>query len=100
LRTVGVALVAAMLVTPPAAAYLVVRRLPAMMALSAGIGVVSAVAGLYVSYYLDVASGAAVVLVATAVFLLAYLFAPARGWAWRLSRKLTLRGTRNSREGL
>jgi manganese/iron transport system permease protein len=79
LRTVGVALVAAMLVTPPAAAYLLTRRLPAMMAVSALIGVVSAIGGLYVSYYLDVASGGAMVLVATGIFLLAFLFAPGKG---------------------
>lgn len=79
LRTVGVALVAAMLVTPPATAFLLTRRLPTMMATSAAIGVVSSVAGLYVSYYLDVASGSAVVLVATAIFVLAFLFAPRKG---------------------
>jgi ABC-type Mn2+/Zn2+ transport system permease subunit len=79
LRTVGVALVAAMLVTPPAAAYLLTRRLPVMMAVSAVIGIVSAVGGLYASYYLDVAPSGAMVLVATAVFLLAFLFAPGRG---------------------
>lgn len=79
LRTVGVALVAAMLVTPPATAFLLTRRLPAMMATSAAIGVASSVAGLYLSYYLDVASGSAVVLVATGVFLLAFLFAPRKG---------------------
>jgi ABC-type Mn2+/Zn2+ transport system permease subunit len=79
LRTVGVALVAAMLVTPPAAAYLITRRLPVMMAVSALIGVVSAVGGLYASYYLDVAPSGAMVLVATGVFLLAFLFAPGRG---------------------
>jgi ABC-type Mn2+/Zn2+ transport system permease subunit len=84
LRTVGVALVAAMLVTPPAAAYLLTRRLPAMMAVSVAIGVVSAVGGLYVSYYLNVASGGAMVLVATAIFLAAFLFAPRKGVAWRL----------------
>ena len=79
LQTVGVGLVAAMLVTPAATAYLLTRRLAAMMAVSAVIGAASSVAGLYVSYYLDVASGAAVVLIATAAFLLAYLFAPRRG---------------------
>ncbi|NLE11849.1 MAG: metal ABC transporter permease [Actinobacteria bacterium] len=86
LRTVGVALVAAMLVTPPAAAYLLTRRLPAMMAVSALIGIVSAIGGLYVSYYLNVASGGAMVLVATGIFLVAFLFAPARGVLWRLRR--------------
>ncbi|MFA4965011.1 MAG: metal ABC transporter permease, partial [Thermoleophilia bacterium] len=57
LQTVGVGLVAAMLVTPAASAYLLTRRLPAMMAVAALIGAASSVAGLYVSYYLDVASG-------------------------------------------
>ncbi|MFH0917177.1 MAG: metal ABC transporter permease, partial [bacterium] len=85
LRTVGVALVAAMLVTPPAAAYLLTRRLPVMMAVSALIGVISAVGGLYASYYLNVASGGAMVLVATAIFVLAFVFAPERGLIWRLS---------------
>jgi ABC-type Mn2+/Zn2+ transport system permease subunit len=86
LRTVGVALVAAMLVTPPASAYLLTRRLPVMMAASAVIGIVSAVGGLYASYYLDVAPSGAMVLVATAIFLLAFLFAPGRGVVARLWR--------------
>jgi ABC-type Mn2+/Zn2+ transport system permease subunit len=79
LRTVGVALVAAMLVTPPATAYLLTRRLPSMMIVSAVIGGASAVGGLYASYYLDVAPSGAMVLVATVVFLVAFLFAPAKG---------------------
>jgi len=83
LQTVGVGLVAAMLVTPAAAAYLLTRRLPAMMAVSAGIGALSSLVGLYLSYHLNVASGAAVVLVATFLFLLAFLFAPGRGVVWR-----------------
>lgn len=82
LQTVGVGLVAAMLVTPAATAFLLTRRLPAMMLVSAGLGAVSSVAGLYLSYYLNVASGAAVVLVATGFFLLAFLFAPGRGVVW------------------
>jgi ABC-type Mn2+/Zn2+ transport system permease subunit len=87
LRTVGVALVAAMLVTPPAAAYLLTRRLPVMMGVSALIGLVSAVGGLYASYYLNVASGGAMVLVATVIFVLAFLFAPERGLVWRRGRR-------------
>jgi len=79
LQTVGVGLVAAMLVTPAATAYLLTRRLPIMMMLSAVIGAFSGVAGLYASFYLNVASGAAIVLVATLLFLLAFLFAPRRG---------------------
>jgi manganese/iron transport system permease protein len=79
MQTVGVGLVAAMLVTPGAAAYLLTRRLASMMIVSALIGAVSSVVGLYLSFYLSVASGAAVVLTATTIFLLAFLFAPARG---------------------
>lgn len=79
IQTVGVGLAAAMLVTPGATAYLLTRRLPSMMVLSGLIGAVSSVIGLYASYYLNVASGAAVVLTATLFFLLAFLFAPQRG---------------------
>ena len=79
LQTVGVGLVSAMLVTPGAAAYLLTRRLAPMMIVAALIGAVSSVVGLYLSFYLSVASGAAVVLTATTIFLLAFLFAPARG---------------------
>ncbi|HEY5528553.1 MAG TPA: metal ABC transporter permease, partial [Thermoleophilia bacterium] len=71
------------LVTPAATAFLLTRRLPAMMAASAAIGVFSSITGLYMSYYLNVASGAAVVLVATGVFLVTFVFSPRRGIAWR-----------------
>lgn len=78
MQTVGVGLVAAMLVTPGATAYLVTRRLSSMMLLAAITGAVSAVAGLYLSYYANVASGAAIVLVATAIFMLTFFAAPRR----------------------
>ncbi len=83
LQTVGVGLVAAMLVTPGATAYLLTRRLPAMMAVAALIGALSSIAGLYLSYYINIASGAAVVLVATAIFTVVFLVAPGRGMLWR-----------------
>lgn len=73
LQTVGIALMVAMLVTPAATAYLLVQRLPSMMALSALIAVLSGVIGLYVSYFVGIASGAAIVLVATAFFGMAWL---------------------------
>lgn len=87
LQTVGVGLVAAMLVTPAATAYLLTRRLRNMMLLSAGFGALSSLVGLYISYYANVVSGAAVVLTATVFFLLAFLFAPQRGLAWRKLQK-------------
>ncbi|HEY4666823.1 MAG TPA: metal ABC transporter permease [Anaerolineales bacterium] len=80
IQAVGVALVVAMLVTPASAAYLLTRRLPLMMLLASAIGAASGVIGLYASFYLDVASGPAIVLVATAVFGLVFLFAPGRGY--------------------
>jgi manganese/iron transport system permease protein len=83
LQTVGIALVLAMLVTPATTAFLLTRRLPTMMALAALIGALSSVGGLYLSYYISIASGAAIVLVCTAVFLLVFLAAPRRGWLWR-----------------
>lgn len=69
LQTVGIALMVAMLVTPAATASLLTRRLHWMMALAAGIAAASGVAGLYLSYYAGIASGAAIVLVCTAAFL-------------------------------
>lgn len=83
LQLVGVALMVAMLITPAATAYLLTKRLPVMMAFAALIAIFSGVVGLYLSYYLAVASGAAVVLVATALFGLAFLFAPRQGLLWQ-----------------
>ena len=62
----------AMLVTPAATAFLLTRRLWKMMGLAALIAALSAVVGLYLSYYLNVASGAAIVLTCTAVFLVVW----------------------------
>jgi manganese/iron transport system permease protein len=73
IQSVGVALVLAMLVTPAAAAYLVTRRLPSMMGVAAGIGALSAVVGLYASYYLNIASGPSIVLAETAIFAAVFL---------------------------
>ncbi|MEX1071860.1 MAG: metal ABC transporter permease [Anaerolineales bacterium] len=68
LQTVGVSLVVAMLVTPAAAAYLLTKKMRTMMLLAVLIAVFSGVVGLYSSYYLNIASGAAIVLVCTGVF--------------------------------
>jgi ABC-type Mn2+/Zn2+ transport system permease subunit len=81
LQAVGVALVLAMLVTPASTAYLITRRLPTMMALAAMIGAISSLLGLYLSFYLNVASGPAIVLAQTAFFILAYFLGPRRGRA-------------------
>jgi len=87
LQTVGVALMVAMLVTPAATAYLLTRRLGSMMGLAALIGALSGVLGLYLSYHISVASGAAIVLVCTGFFVLALLLSPRRGLVWAWTRR-------------
>jgi manganese/iron transport system permease protein len=62
LQTVGVALVVALLVTPAATASLLTHRLPLMMVIAALCASISSLVGLYLSYYLGIASGAAIVL--------------------------------------
>ena len=83
LQTVGVALMLALLVTPASTAYLLTRRLWTMMLLGAGFGVLAGVVGLYLSYYAGIASGAAIVLVASGLFVVVLLFGPRRGLLWR-----------------
>jgi manganese/iron transport system permease protein len=74
LQAVGVILVLAMLITPGATAYLLVKRLHHMMFLGAGLGVLASVSGLFLSYYQNLPSGPAIVLVASLQFCLALLF--------------------------
>jgi len=76
LRTVGIILVVALLIIPGAAASFVTVRLASMMLVAAVIGVTSGVGGLYVSYYANVPSGAAIVLFAGAIFVALFVFAP------------------------
>jgi len=71
LEAVGIVLVAALLVTPAATAFQLTRRFTTMLWLSATIGAISAVVGLYASYYLQAASGATIVLLATMAFFIA-----------------------------
>ncbi len=71
LQAVGIVLVAALLVTPAAAAYQLTSRFAPMMALAALLGAVSTVGGLYLSYYLRASSGATIVLLATLLFFVA-----------------------------
>lgn len=75
-RVVGALLVLGMLMAPPAAAALVTKRLPAMMAVSAGIAALSAPIGLLLSWHLDLAAGASIVLVPVSAFILLLVFRP------------------------
>lgn len=85
LKTVGIVLVLALLVTPPATAGLLARRLPGIMAMAVVIGLAATVAGLYISIHLDLPSGPSIVMVATGLFILALLFSPSKGFVaqWR-----------------
>lgn len=86
IQTVGVVMVIALLVTPAATAALLTQRLPRIMALAALFSVLGALAGLYASFYGNVASGATIVLTLTGFFVLVFLFAPQRGLVWRKRR--------------
>ncbi len=76
LQAVGIILVVAMLVTPAATAQMLTVRFTRLMILAALVGIASAVIGLYLSFWLDVASGATIVLVQTGLFLLALVLGP------------------------
>lgn len=79
MQAVGVVLVVSLLVGPGITAYLLVKELHQMMGLGAIIGVLSSVGGMYISYYLNVPSGAAIVLVVSCLFILSLLFSPDQG---------------------
>jgi ABC-type Mn2+/Zn2+ transport system permease subunit len=78
-RVVGSLLVLGMLMAPPAAAALVTKRLPAMMLVSAAIAAASAPIGLLISWHLDLAAGASIVLVPVTLFIILLAFRPAPG---------------------
>ncbi|MBN3523622.1 metal ABC transporter permease [Paenibacillus apiarius] len=83
LQTVGIVLVVAMLITPASTAYLLTDRLWKMLFIAAGCGALSAVLGLYISFRFNLASGATIVLVATVLLFLAFMFSPKQGVLWR-----------------
>ncbi|WP_428417656.1 iron chelate uptake ABC transporter family permease subunit [Phocicoccus schoeneichii] len=79
LQTVGVILVVSLLITPASTAYLLTHRMSTMIFLSAAIGAISAIVGLFFSFSFNLSSGPSIVVVATAIFILAFIFAPRRG---------------------
>ena len=87
LQAVGIILVVAMLVTPAATAQLLTVRFVRLVATAAAIGALTAVAGLYLSYWFDVASGATIVLVQTLVFGVVLLLGPYAGLLARRGRR-------------
>tara|TARA_Y100001968_G_scaffold3728_2_gene3282 strand:+ start:2264 stop:3139 length:876 start_codon:yes stop_codon:yes gene_type:complete len=79
LQTVGIILVVAMLITPGATAYLLTDRFDRMITLAIISSIFSSLLGVYISFWLDIGTGATIVLVQTLIFLSAFLFAPRYG---------------------
>jgi manganese/iron transport system permease protein len=83
IQAVGIIMVVAMLVTPAATGQLLVDRFWDLVKVAIAVSLVAAVSGLYLSFYLNVASGASIVLVETLLFGIALLFSPKSGWIGR-----------------
>jgi manganese/iron transport system permease protein len=79
LQTVGAFLVISMVVTPGATAYLLSDRFARVLQIAVILGIVTGSFGAYISYFLDGATGAVIVLLQTVLFAFAFLFAPAHG---------------------
>ena len=79
MKAVGVVLVLSLLITPGATAYLLVKQLNQVMLLGAAIGILSSISGMYLSYFYNLPSGPAIVLVVSSLFVLALLFSPSQG---------------------
>ncbi len=79
LQTVGAFLVVAMVVTPGATAYLLTDRFERLILMSLIIGAATSFVGAYLSYFLDGATGGVIVVLQTAIFLAAFVFAPKHG---------------------
>jgi manganese/iron transport system permease protein len=87
IQAVGIIMVVAMLVTPAATAQLLVIRFGRMMVVGVALAAISAVLGLYISFYLNLASGASIVLVETAFFVIALVLGPKTGLLSRTSQQ-------------
>ena len=79
LQTVGAFLVVCMVVTPGATAYLLTDRFPRLLVLAVIIGSITSFVGAYASYFLDGATGGIIVVLQTAIFLIAFFLAPKHG---------------------
>lgn len=107
MQTVGVVLVSSLLICPSVTAYLLVKELHQVMGLGAILGVICSISGMYASYYLNIPSGPAIVLIVFVVFLLALLFSPSQGiltrpelanrsaWIWQVLQVFKLKDKNN-----
>jgi manganese/iron transport system permease protein len=82
LKAVGIILVVAMLIAPGAIAYLLTDSFDRMLLIAAAVATVSAALGTLLSFHIDAATGACIVLVQAFAFVLAFLFAPKHGLLW------------------
>nr|WP_242685759.1 metal ABC transporter permease [Staphylococcus simiae] len=82
LQTVGVILVVSLLITPASTAYLLAKKLSTMIVISASIGALSSIIGLFLSVQYNLPSGVVIVLVITVIFIITFLFAPKNGLLW------------------
>ncbi len=90
LRTVGVILVVAMLITPASTALLLTDRLKRVIIIAAFVGLLSAIIGLLAAILLNTTPGPAMAVVATIIYLLAALFSPKKGLIFRFFRRRRL----------
>ena len=91
MQTVGVLLVMSLLIGPAITAYLLVKELSQMMVWGSIIGAIASVGGMYASYYFDLPSGAAIVMVIFILFWLAFLFSPRQGILTEPELRTTIR---------
>jgi len=87
IKLVGIILVSALLVIPGAAGMQLFRNYRGALVAALIVGVVSVVLGLYLSFVYDVASGATIVLVMFAMFMVSMALSPRRAYMWRLTRR-------------
>lgn len=92
LQAVGVILVVALLIIPGATAYLLTDRFSRMLVIAPVVAGVSAVVGIFVSFYLDASPGGVVVVTMGVVFAAVYLFSPRHGVLARRARRARLEG--------
>lgn len=87
LQTVGAILVIAMVITPGATAYLLTDKFKTLIKIAVALGAITGFVGVYLSYYLDGATGGVIVTLQTMLFLLAFLFSPKYGLMTQKRRK-------------
>ncbi|NHI02107.1 MULTISPECIES: metal ABC transporter permease [Oceanimonas] len=92
MQTVGAFLVICMVVTPGATAYLLSDRFPVLLMIAVALGAITSAVGAYISYFLNGATGALIVVLQTLVFLLAFVFAPKHGYLAARRRAAEARG--------